>query len=627
MVLSRKKIGFRVVRQARRGVSLVTVLVILGMIAAASAGGVYWWRVQQAGQSLTEQLIMAPVTRAAFDHIVLEQGEIESSLNTEIVCQVKSRGGSSGTAILWVIEEGTKVEAGEKLVELDSSQLETELKQQKIIVNNAKASLTSAEAVLEQARIARQEYLEGVYTTEEKAIESEIAVAQQELRKAQLNLRSTEKMVAKGLVNSLQMEGDEFGLLNAQSKLDAAQGRLSVLQKLTKQKMLVQFDSDIEAAIASREAARSTLLEEEEKLKDIEAQIKACVMYAPSSGVVVHGNKYSSRGGNAEFVVEAGALVRERQSLIRLPDASKMQVTAKINESRVTLVREGMPARIRVDAIAGLELLGRVKKVNRYAEPGSWFSSSIKEYACAIEIINPPDTIRTGMTAEVRIFVDQQKDALQIPIQGVYEHYGNMFTLVRDPKGKFETREIEIGATNDTMATIKSGLTENEAVVLNLRSHLDLMDLPDPEEVETESLTDQLAKQGIQTEIADGPSNEAAARDAAGAAAGGAGSGAAGGSPGGGGMPSAADMVARTFGQYDTNNDNLLSADEVAAMPDMAKQGAKDADTDGDGSISKQELTVAMAKVVARIRERMSAGGGPGGPGGSGGPRGGGFGG
>lgn len=92
-------------------------------------------------------------------------------------------------------------------------------------------------------------------------------------------------------------------------------------------------------------------------------------------------------------------------------------------------------------------------------------------------------------------------------------------------------------------------------------------------------------------------------------------------------MPSAADMVARTFGQYDTNNDNLLSADEVAAMPDMAKQGAKDADTDGDGSISKQELTVAMAKVVARIRERMSAGGGPGGPGGSGGPRGGGFGG
>ncbi len=607
---------------SRRGISLLGVLVLLVLLSVGIGGAAYWKYVRQADGLREDQLILNPVGRGPFDHIVLEQGEIESSLNTEIVCQVKSRGGGSGTAILWVIDEGTKVEKGEKLVELDSSQLDTELKQQKITVNNSKAALTSADATLEQARIARQEYLEGVYKTEEKAIESEIAVAQQDLRKAQLNLRSTEKMVAKGLVNSLQMEGDEFGLINAESKLDAAQGRLSVLQKLTKQKMLVQFDSDIESAVAAKEAARSTLMEEEEKLSDIESQIKSCVMYAPSSGVVVHGNQYSSRGGNAEFVVEAGALVRERQTIIRLPDPTKMQVAAKINESRITLVREGMPARIRVEAMEGLELLGRVKKVNRYAEPGSWFSSSIKEYACAIEIINPPDNIRTGMTAEVRIFVEQQKDVLQIPIQGVYEHFGNTFTLLRTSAGQFETRQIEIGATNDNMATIQSGLEENEVVVLNLRNHLDLMNLPEPEQVESESLADQLKGQGYASEVADGPSNALAggpvpvsdtkgAADKARTSA--------------GGMPSAADMVERSFQQYDTNTDGKLSKDEVDAMPDMAKEGAKDADTDGDGDISKSELTVAMAKVVALIKERMGSAGGPPGAGGpaAGGNRGG----
>jgi HlyD family secretion protein len=594
----------------RHGMSSIGLFFTLVLICVIAAGGYFYWRSSSKDNAVREdELILGQVEQGPFDHIVLEQGEIESSSNTEIVCQVKSQGGGGGgTSILWVIDEGTRVEEGEKLVELDSSQLETSLKQQKIIVNNAKATLTSAEAALEQAKIAREEYLEGTFKTEEKAIESEIAVAQQEMKRAQLNLNSTEKMVAKGLVNSLQMEGDQFGVVNAKNQLEAAEGRLNVLRNLTKRKMLVQFDSDIESAVANREAARSTLSEEEEKLADFETQIKACVMYAPSPGVVVHGNKYSSRGGNAEFVVEAGAIVRERQSIIRLPDPTKMQVSAKINESRITLVREGMPAKIRVDAIDGLELLGRVKKVNRYAEPGSWFSSSTKEYACAIEIVNPPDNIRTGMTSEVRIFVAQLPNAVQIPIQGVYEHLGNTYTLVRTKDQKFETREIVIGATNDTMATIQSGVEPGETIVLNLRSHLDRMELPEPSELESsESLVDQLAKQGIKTEIADGPSavTETGPPERSGGSS-------------GGGMPSAADMVNRSFDEFDADKDGSLSMAEIDAMPERSKESAKAADSDADGKVTRSELTVAMAKVVARIRAAMSGGGAGGGAAGGG---------
>ena len=77
---------------------------------------------------------------------------------------------------------------------------------------------------------------------------------------------------------------------------------------------------------------------------------------------------------------------------------------AKINESRITFVREGMPAIVKVGAAEG-EMLARVTKVNKYAEPGSWMSSSVKEYAAYVEIKQPPESIRTGMTAEVRIYV------------------------------------------------------------------------------------------------------------------------------------------------------------------------------------------------------------------------------
>ncbi len=111
-----------------------------------------------------------------------------------------------------------------------------------------------------------------------------------------------------------------------------------------------------------------------------------------------------------------------------------MQVKAKINESRITFVRDGMPAIVKVGA-AERDMIAKVTKVNKYAEPGSWMSSSVKEYAAFVEIQDPPESIRTGMTAEVRIFVQQLTDALQIPVHAVYEVKGHHFCLKKEGDG------------------------------------------------------------------------------------------------------------------------------------------------------------------------------------------------
>lgn len=486
---------------SRRGGVLLGLLIVLAVV---GIGGYFAYQRYYAKSSTVslDDLIVTTVERGPFDHTVIEQGEIESSSNTEIICQIKSRG-STGTSILWVIDEGTRVRKGDKLVELDSSNLELELKEDRIKVITAEANVATASALVEQAKIAREEYLEGVYKTDEKTIQSEIAVAEQELRKAQLAIGSTERLVAKGLVKSLQLEADKFALANARNQLESAQARLKVLQNLTRRKMLVQFDSDIDAAEATLSAARSELLEAQQELAEVEQQIEMCVMYAPTDGVVVHANKYSSRGGNAEFVVEAGAQVRERQAIIELPDPTMMQVRCKVNESRITLLRKGMPAKIRLDALPDVTLKGRVTKVNRYAEPGSWFSSSVKEYAVTIEIIDPPEIIRTGMTAAVEVFIQQLPDATQVPIQALYEHGGKMYSLVKKGPTEFETREVKIGATNDTMVNIVSGLELGETAILNLREHLNLMDLPEIEAEDNSEMRD--LRETVGADAAGGP--------------------------------------------------------------------------------------------------------------------------
>ncbi len=404
-----------------------------------------------------------------------------------------------------MIDEGTYVKKGDRLVELDSSALENDLKSQRIVVSSAQATLISSEAAVRTAEISLQEYLEGTYLSERTAILSEIAVAEQELRKAELNLDMPAVWPPRGCSRGYKSRPRNSPSSMPRSVLESANARLLVLDRLTKEKNRVQFESDIEAAKARMKSDESVLMEEEDKLREIEEQIAKCIMVSPADGVVVHNNEYSSRGGNAEFVVEQGATVREGKTLIKLPDPTRMQVKAKVNESRISLIAAGMAAKVKVGSVEK-DMLAQVKKVNKYAEPGSFFSSSVKEYATFIEILSPPESIRTGMTAEVRIFVEQLSDALQIPVHGIYEFKGHHFCLVKNGES-WETREIKIGATNEKMVTIAEGLTEGEVIALDPRNHLDLMDLP---EIETVSDREELAKIGANAETPAAPIAEAA---------------------------------------------------------------------------------------------------------------------
>ncbi len=123
----------RSVRRRRGKALLIAILAV-----AAIGGGAYgYYRfVGSSSPTSTNQPILQAVTRGPFDHIVLEQGEVESSSNIDVICEVKAKGGT-GTPILWVIDEGTYVKKGDKLVELDSSAFEDELTTQRIAVSGA----------------------------------------------------------------------------------------------------------------------------------------------------------------------------------------------------------------------------------------------------------------------------------------------------------------------------------------------------------------------------------------------------------------------------------------------------------------------------------------------------------
>ena len=296
-------------------------------------------------------------------------------------------------------------------------------------------------------------------------------------------------------------------------------------------------------------------------------------------------------------MIEAGTPIRERQVILRLPDPTQMQVDAKINEAKVSLVEPGMSTAIRLEASPDEVLQGRVTDVGEYPAPTSWYKGDVKEYKTTIEILgldeNPRKDLRPGLTAEVKIRVAEFSDVLQVPIQAVLEHGGVHYCVVPSGDGQWEAQEVQIGLSNDKFVVIEGGLQEGESVVHHAAKFRDKLDLPELKEDEAPG-----AKPSPDASV---PSNPKPGRDARPPRGRGPNAGSAGRSTG----LDPATVADRILKRQDKNGNGKLDGAEI---PGDMKANLKAVDRNGDGAIDRAELTAA-------IKQRAGRGSKPGAPG------------
>jgi len=576
----------------RLGVSLP--LVLFGFVTVAFLGiGGYYLFVNRSDADFIDP-IPATVTKGDFVSQVLSEGEVQSSENVEIKCEVRSRNGS--VSVLKVVPEGTKVKAGDFLVELDSTAFEKELEQQKIAVTNAETQKIRAKTDSETALVSLEEYEKGIFEESKTKLEMDLIAAQQELELSEETFRYSKLMQAKSFITKQQLDGEQLSVEQAKRRIDLVQKQLEILNLFSKKRELIRLKSDIQATEVKERNDEEAYKVEVTKLEEIEDLIAKCTVNVPAgvSGQVVHNKEFDRRGGS-EWVLEPGAEVREGQVLIRLPNPDEMEVKALIQEQSITSIKVGFSAEVRVNALNNRVLIGIVTKVNQYAEPGGWMSGSARKYAVIVKILNPPVELIPGMKSSVVIQTRFDNDKTQVPVQAVYGVQGRYFCLVQNGK-TFDSVEVELDGDNSTTAVVKSGLEPNQEVILNPGAYRELLVLP-------EILLDQ--------PIAMTPEEQALADQAQAAAAKAGGSGGPSGAAGG--------MVAGTLAKYDSNSDGTISKDELESLDEKVKGFITRADKNKDGDVTTEELTTAMAA--------MSQGGGgrPGGRGaGGGGARGGG---
>ncbi len=450
-------------------------------LAIIVVGGFLFWDSKREGPGGRDLgiVLTAPVEIGTFVQEIVESGEVESSSNVEIRCEVDT--GSGGIAILEIVPEGLYVEEGDFLIRLDDAERQERLVLRQIEVNGSRASLAQAKADLQRAKLELEEYKSGTFREQEEQMESEEFVAKENLRRAQEYLRYSQSLAEKGYVSEVQLEADRFAVEKATKELDVARTKLEVLRTFTREKMMTQMAAAVETTTAKLASAERAYAIDLEQMQEEEEQIKRCVIYAPTAGQVVYANKTTSNG---EPLIEEGKSVIERQQIIRLPDPKRMQVQAEVNEARIDLIKEGMPVAIRVDALPGVDLEGELMKVTEYPLPRkNSYVAHIKNYGATIFIKEPPEGLRPGMTAEVAILVQAREDATKVPVPAVFERESRYFCLVSQEDEPLAAREIEIGASNEKYVLVEAGLQPNENVVLSPDTFLEEIELPDPAEL------------------------------------------------------------------------------------------------------------------------------------------------
>ena len=316
-----------------------------------------------------------------------------------------------------------------------------------------------------------------------------ISLAEKELQEAKEKLANLRTLVKKGFSPPENLRTKELEIETKAFKLDSSRADLMVLEKFTRKKNEVELTAKaeenkrkltraqatgkaaVEKAQSDLEAAQVTSRLEKAALDRAKKQLERTVVKAPQDGILVYSK---DRWWDPSGRIQPGAMVHYQQNLFSLPDLTKMQVKVKIHEAMVKKIQVGLKAEIRVESQADKVLHGSVTKVETLADSrGYWDERGVKEYVTIVKVdeLPPEFGLKPGMTAEVKILINEIPNVLMVPVQAVAQKGKEHFAYLVLPTG-VDRRDVTIGENNDKFVEIKKGLEEGAMVALDARTRL-----------------------------------------------------------------------------------------------------------------------------------------------------------
>ena len=340
----------------------------------------------------------------------IEKGDLARSVvatgKIQPLTKVEIKSKASGIVKRLFVDYGDPVKEGQVLAELDREQLEA-------AVREARANLLAAEASWERNRIEAQ-------GPDLPFLKSGPRAGPQALRRRPhraLPLEDADKAYQMGL-----------------NKQTAAKSQAAVSK------------AEVEKARAA--------------LERYQTDLRYATITSPMDGLVL------SRDVEVGDAVSSILVLGSQATLVMtLGDVSEVYVLGKVDEADIGRVYIGQRARIVVESFKDKSFEGKVTKIS----PLGVEKDNVTTFEVRVSIHNPGGELKTNMTANAEIILEEKKAVLIVPESAVvYDKERKPSLEVPDPKAEGGKRKVavKLGISNGVKTEVVEGLKEGDKVVL-----------------------------------------------------------------------------------------------------------------------------------------------------------------
>lgn len=365
------------------------------------------------------------VKKGDFQVFVTTTGELQAKNSTRI------RGPRGAQAIqVWnfsiqhLVPEGTIVQKGDLVAELDRSDVMTRMQ-------NAQLEVQRTESQLEQARL-----------------DSSLTLTQARDNLENLQFQLEERQIA------VEQSVYESPAVQRQTQIELERTEREVAQEEQNYKTRVLQS---EASIREIEA---TLTQEKNNLQRISEVMEGFTILAPENGMVVYARNWQGRKTTTGSNISAFDPV-----VAELPDFSAMESIIYVNEVDIQKLRTGQTVGVGLDAIRDKELTGVVTSVANIGEQRP--NTHSKVFEVKIEINETDTTLRPAMTTSNDILIETIENALFVPLESVHTYDSDHYVF-KEAGIQMVMQQVVMGATNENDVVILEGLEENDRVLISM---------------------------------------------------------------------------------------------------------------------------------------------------------------
>lgn len=168
--------------------------------------------------------------------------------------------------------------------------------------------------------------------------------------------------------------------------------------------------AELETAQANHDTAQAQVIAEQAGLKQAEASLHQAevnlgyaTIVSPVDGVVISRN--IDVGQTVAASLQAPTLFLIAQDLRRV------QVDTNVAEADIGKLKAGLEAEFTVDAYPGETFKGKVRQIRNAPQT----VQNVVTYDAVLDVANPEQKLKPGMTANVAFIHDSREDALRVP--------------------------------------------------------------------------------------------------------------------------------------------------------------------------------------------------------------------